>query len=176
MTEVELKKLNRAELLAMLISMTRRCDELEAELQEAKKSLQDRAIAIEESGSMAEAVLKINKVFEAVDNASLQYLENIQLAHGNGENPEGVEGTGLVKAAKARCEAMERRTEEKCAAAEEATAKRCIEMVETAKAESQAYWDEVYERIKEYTKSMNSIKEYLSKVFEDKYRVEKEDN
>ena len=166
MTEVELKKLNRAELLAMLISMTRRCEELEAELQDAKKALEDRTIAIEESGSLAEAVLKINKVFEAADNASLQYLENVQ-----SKNPDGsFDGGELLKATRAKCDAMERSTEERCIAAEEETARRCIELVETAKAESQAYWDEVHGRIQEYTKSMTSIKDYLVKMFEEKHR------
>ena len=78
MTESELKKLNRTELLAMLISITQRCDKLEAELQEAYEKLDGREIEISRAGTLAEAALKINKIFEAADQAGAQYLANLQ--------------------------------------------------------------------------------------------------
>ena len=78
MTEGELKKLNRAELLAMLIAVTQRCEELEIELLDAEEKLDSRDIEISRAGSLAEAALKINKVLEAADQAGAQYLANLQ--------------------------------------------------------------------------------------------------
>ena len=61
---------------------TRRVRELEKENEELKAALEDRRILIEQSGSLAEASLKLNKVFEAAQAAADQYLENIRLRTG----------------------------------------------------------------------------------------------
>lgn len=78
MTEKELKKFNRKQLLELLLVQTHRADKLEAELKEVKESLKKREILEMEAGTMAEAALKINGVFEAVDIAAAQYLQNIK--------------------------------------------------------------------------------------------------
>ena len=78
MTEKELRRLSRAELLEMLLAQTEENSQLKRELQEAREALTDRKIAIEESGSMAEAALRLNGVFEAADQAVRQYLENME--------------------------------------------------------------------------------------------------
>ena len=78
MTEKELRRLSRAELLEMLLAQTEENRQLKKELQEAEEALEDRRIAIEESGSMAEAALRLNGVFEAADQAVRQYLENME--------------------------------------------------------------------------------------------------
>ncbi len=74
----ELKKLNRAELLEILISQSKEIDSLKQQLQEANEKLEDRRIIIENAGSIAEASLMLNGVFEAAQNAAEQYLENIK--------------------------------------------------------------------------------------------------
>ena len=78
MTDKQLKRLSRRELLEMLIIQTRKVEALEAKLADTEQKLQDKLLAIEESGSLAEAVLRLNGVFEAAENAARQYLENIQ--------------------------------------------------------------------------------------------------
>lgn len=78
MTAKELKKLKRSELLEMLLARTEEVERLRAELDEAQKKLDDRAITLENSGSIAEAALKLNGVFEAAEEAAKQYLENIE--------------------------------------------------------------------------------------------------
>ncbi len=78
MTEKELRRLSRAELLEMLLAQTEENRQLKRELKEARDALSNRQIAIEESGTMAEAALKLNGVFEAADRAVQQYLENIE--------------------------------------------------------------------------------------------------
>ena len=78
MTNKELKKLTRAELLEMLLIQSREKQKLEEELAEARKELSEKEIRIAESGSIAEAALKLSGVFEAAQRAADQYLENIK--------------------------------------------------------------------------------------------------
>ena len=77
MTDKQLKKLSRRELLEMLIVQTRKVEKLEAQLEEANRKLNDKTVLIENSGSLADAVMKLNGVFEAAQNAAQQYLDNI---------------------------------------------------------------------------------------------------
>jgi len=78
MTDKELKKLKRSELLDILIYQTEQNRKLREELESANIALARRKIAIEKCGTMAEASLKISNVFESVDRAAKLYLENIE--------------------------------------------------------------------------------------------------
>ena len=78
MTEKELRRLSRRELLEMLITRTMENERLTEELQQARKELSDRTLIQERAGSMAEAALQLNGVFEAADRAAREYLENIR--------------------------------------------------------------------------------------------------
>lgn len=75
MTDKELKRLNRAELLEMLIAQSKKLARVEEELAEAKKELEERNIAVAESGTLAEASLKLSGIFEDADKAAAIYLE-----------------------------------------------------------------------------------------------------
>ena len=55
MTEKELKKLNRVELLELLIEQTERNEELERKLAEKEQELQHQALNVKEVGTLAEA-------------------------------------------------------------------------------------------------------------------------
>lgn len=74
----ELKRLNRAELLELLLTQTRETERLQKELDETKARLNDRNLRIQETGDLAQAVLSLNGVMEAAQAAANQYLENIQ--------------------------------------------------------------------------------------------------
>lgn len=78
MTDKELRRLNRRELLEMLITQTRRAEALEQKLAEANERVENKALYLSDAGNLADAVLKLNGVFEAASNASEQYLENIK--------------------------------------------------------------------------------------------------
>ncbi|MEE1057695.1 MAG: DNA repair protein [Acutalibacteraceae bacterium] len=78
MTDKELRKLSRAELLEMLIIQTKEVERLGKELEEANHKLEDRRILLEKAGSIAEASLMLNDVFEAAQRAADQYLDNIR--------------------------------------------------------------------------------------------------
>lgn len=79
MTTAELKKLNRTELLELLIAQIKANDALRIELEKAKKQLEDKRLNIEKLGSIAEASLQINGVFTAAEAAAAQYVENVKI-------------------------------------------------------------------------------------------------
>lgn len=72
-----LRKLSRVELLEILVEQSEEIDKLRLELEETKAQLNERQMAISNAGSLAEAALKINKLFESADAAAKQYLENV---------------------------------------------------------------------------------------------------
>ena len=82
MTDKELRKLTRAELLEMLISQGRDVERMRQEIDELKQQLADKSIAIENSGSIAEAALKLSGIFENAQKAADQYLLNIKAKAG----------------------------------------------------------------------------------------------
>lgn len=78
MTEKELKKLNRYQLLEMLIIQTERANELEKKLEQAQEKLDSREVQMTVMGSIAEASLQLSGVFEAAQNAADTYLEAVK--------------------------------------------------------------------------------------------------
>ena len=74
MTDNDLKKLNRAELLELLVEQSKKIDQLQAQLDEANRKLADRQIEIDKAGSIAEASLRLSGVFQAAEEAAAQYL------------------------------------------------------------------------------------------------------
>ena len=82
MTDKELRRLSRSELLEMLIAQAAENDQLKNRLEQAEAQLRDRKIAINNAGSLAEAALSLNGVFQAAEAAAQQYLENIERISG----------------------------------------------------------------------------------------------
>ena len=78
MTDNELRRLNRGELLEILIRLTNENEELKRNLNDAEQKLNDRKVMIGESGSIAEAALKLSDVFAAAESAAKLYLENAE--------------------------------------------------------------------------------------------------
>jgi len=78
MTEKELKKLNRKQLLELLLRQTERADRLQEQLDRVQKMMRNKYLTAAEAGSIAEAALQLSGVFQAADFAAAQYLESIQ--------------------------------------------------------------------------------------------------
>ena len=74
MTEKELRKLNRYQLLELLIVQTERADKLQARLESTEKQLDDQDIQMTSLGSIAEASLQLKGVFQAAQEAADMYL------------------------------------------------------------------------------------------------------
>lgn len=79
MTNKELKRMGRSELLELLITQMEENESLRSRLEEAEAELQNRRINLDKAGTMAEASVLLNGVLEAADKAAEQYLENIRV-------------------------------------------------------------------------------------------------
>lgn len=72
----DLRKLSKTDLLEMLVEQGRENLALKARLEKAEAELAQRRLNIEESGSIAEAALKLSGIFEAAQKAIDLYREN----------------------------------------------------------------------------------------------------
>ena len=88
MTPKELRRLRRSDLMEMLLELSKENLQLRQELDEANQKLRDRTIRIEEAGSLAEAALLLNGVFEAAQAACQQYEENLRMRCQAPEEPK----------------------------------------------------------------------------------------
>jgi len=79
MKKKDLKKMSKRELLEIMLLQSKRIDELENEIDKMNSMLDDKKILLSNCGSIAEAALKLNNIFEAAQNAADQYLKNIEL-------------------------------------------------------------------------------------------------
>ena len=77
LTEKELKKLSRQELLEVLLVQSKKIDRLRTQLEEARQQIEEKELTIAEAGSIAEASLSLSGVFEDAQKAADQYLSNI---------------------------------------------------------------------------------------------------
>lgn len=84
MTNKELKKLKRSELLEIMIAQSKEIDTLRAQLSAAQKRLRDRELTVAKAGSLAEASLAIFNVLERTQMAADLYLENVKKMAGEG--------------------------------------------------------------------------------------------
>ena len=136
MTDRELRKLSRTDLLEMLVDLSEELDHVKQQLAAAEEKLNNRQILINRVGSIAEASLQLNGVFEAAEAASEQYLENIRsLNERQDEICRRIEWECREKARR-RLEEVER----KCMQMEADTLERCAKMQAMARAETQASW------------------------------------
>ncbi len=134
MTEKDFKKLNRKQLLELLLKQTERADRMHLALQQAEDKLRDRKLTEQEAGSIAEASLRLNGVFEAAEAAASQYLDNIKALSANQnailqrkelEAQRKVEE--MLQEAKAHCAQMEAECEKRCALQDAECEKRCAQ-------------------------------------------------
>lgn len=77
MTERELKRLSRMDMLKMMLALSKENEQLRKELAHTKQRLAERTITIQNAGSIAEAALRLNGIFEVAQAAADQYLESL---------------------------------------------------------------------------------------------------
>ncbi len=77
MNERTLKQLKKIELYEILLAQSKEIDRLKQELIETQQKLENKQIIIQEAGSLAEAALKLTKIFEEAQKAADIYLKNI---------------------------------------------------------------------------------------------------
>lgn len=130
MTDRQLRKASRADLLKLLLEQRKENENLQQQLLQAQEQLQQRIITIDQSGTLAEAALKLSGIFDAAETACQYYTENIRTLSG--------------------------RQEEICRTMEQETREKCDRMMEQAKQMARVYWDEYTEKCNRYMKSVEN--------------------
>ena len=132
MTDRELRKLSRSDLLEMLVDLSEEHNLVKQQLKAAEEKLNNRQIMIDNAGSIAEASLQLNGVFEAAEAASEQYMESLRsLSQRQDEICRRIEWE-CREQAKRRLEEVER----KCMQMEADTIERCAKMQAMIKTEA----------------------------------------
>ena len=78
MTDKELHKLQRSELLEIMLEQSKEITRLKRQLALTEKRLKNRELAIKEMGSIAEASLSLTQIFAEAQKAADLYLENVE--------------------------------------------------------------------------------------------------
>ena len=79
MTDKELRRMSRGELLELLVAQMEENQLLQEQLEQLKEQMEDRRIRLENCGSIAEAALVLNGVFERAEQAAAEYEENLKI-------------------------------------------------------------------------------------------------
>lgn len=77
-TEKEIKNMSRTELIEIIYELKIREEQLIEENKLLRDELNQRTIKMEKAGSIAEAALSLNRVFEAAQQAAEDYLNSIK--------------------------------------------------------------------------------------------------
>lgn len=142
MTDKELQKLGRRELLELLVSQADEIEQLKKSLERAEAKARSREITISKAGSIAEAALALNGVFGAAQAAAEQYLVNIK-------NTEEI------------CRKMQEAAEQQANQMIEAAEKKAFEVEKKAKEEADQYWNEVSKRLDLFYEEHAGLQELL---------------
>ncbi|MGM9946808.1 hypothetical protein [Floccifex sp.] len=146
MTEQELKKLSRKELLEMLIMQSEELESTKKKLANAKSKLLEKEISIDNAGSIAEAALQVNGVFEAAQAACEQYIDNIK---------------NLSKRQETICDQKMKECEQQTQKMLKDAQIECDMMRAKAKVDAESYWNEVRSRLENFYKEYNELQKIL---------------
>ncbi len=181
MTDKELRKLNRLELLELLVAQGKDLEESQLALEQQKKQTETLQAQVEgltaqveewkekaekptftyegsEPGNLAEAALQVSKVFEAAQEAANQYLDNIKRLNDEQEALAAEKISGIQEEANR----LLAETRLRCSALEQVTKEKCQEKLNNAERDAQKYWDEVTVKMEEFYKAHQGLKDLLS--------------
>ena len=82
MSNQDLKRLGRAELIEIIYQQKKTEQLLRTQVEELQRQLQDKRLKMEAAGSVAEAALVLSDIFQSAQVAADRYLEEIRCRHG----------------------------------------------------------------------------------------------
>lgn len=85
MTDKEVKRLSRSQLIEIIYQLQIREEELTDKNRRLEEELRSKRIRMENAGNIAEAALELNDVFRSAQNAAAEYLSEIQIVRETAE-------------------------------------------------------------------------------------------
>ena len=124
MPDRELRHMRRTELVEIILALKQSEDRLRAENAALSAQLQERQIHIENAGSIAQAALELNKVFEAAQAAADEYVASVLAANKNTDAAASAlraqaeaEAQQILAQAQTEAANLKARTQQQCDAA-----------------------------------------------------------
>lgn len=121
--------------MELLLDQSREVQSLRERLATAEAELADRTIRLEASGSIAEAALQLNGVFEAAQAACQQYIDNLK---GASQRQDALLAR-MEREGRAKADALMEAARKQAADLERETRTRCGELLEQARTEARSY-------------------------------------
>lgn len=159
--EKEIRKMGRGELQVFTEKLYLESQTLRKENETLKEQIQSREIHLQEAGSIAEAALQINGIFDAAQNAAEDYLENLKRLSDGAQ----AQADALLEETRKKCEIMETAAQKRAAEKLAETREECLRMSETAKQEANAQWESLKSRLDQYFQAHEGLKEQLGTLF-----------
>ena len=135
MTERELRRLSRTDLLELLLAQRKENEQLRCLLDQTQAQLADRTIKINSAGSIAEASLQLSGIFDAAQDSCQYYLDNIR---------------EMAERQNVACQQMEAETKEKCE-----------NMVTEAERKAQKCWENCSVKIRQLVESYAGLQQEM---------------
>jgi vacuolar-type H+-ATPase subunit H len=168
MTDKELRHLSRTDLLELLVEQTRTVETLRRQLEASNEKLEARKLSIQEAGSIADASLKINEVFEAAQRAADQYLENVRSTQYDCDNMIAQAQSNaeqILADARMQADQMLADAQSQSAQMMEQTRQDCESMVTTAQRESAEWWERAAQDLEKFMDSKVGLRELMEIMY-----------
>ena len=131
MADRELRHMRRTELVEIIFALKQSEDALKAENAALKTQLEERQIRLDKAGSIAQAALELNHVFEAAQAAADDYLASVRAADHDTDALRAqaqAEAAQILAQAQAEADQRKAQTERECCEMTEAAQRRCAQI------------------------------------------------
>ena len=156
MTDKELKRLNRRELVDIIYELQKKDAERENEIERLQAALAKKELAVSKAGSIAEAALKVNGGVEAAQAAANQYLISLHAANADAtEKIEAVrkQSDELLRQASLRADSIISEAEAKANA-----------IISNANQDAAKSWTQFQQKADELLRTRTELNELLQKA------------
>ena len=139
----EMRQLSREELLEMLLEQSRENTRLSKQIEQLEQKLADRDLHISKAGSIAEAALALNGIFEAAEASCRQYEENVQMLYERHARLSEEMG----RKSREKAEALLQETQQQCDQLRADTQRDCAEKLAQTEQQVEAKWNSLSGRL-----------------------------
>lgn len=140
----ELRHMGRTELIEIISQYQKNEEELKAEIHSLQAQLADRIIKMENAGSIAEAALALNGVFDAAQAAAEQYLVSIQKSSAEAERT----ASEIIGEARREAQDITQSAEQSAAALRQKAEQECLERRQKTDADCAAMREQITQILK----------------------------
>lgn len=147
MTDKEIRHLGKTELLNIIRDQEAELEQLRTQITQFQTQISSKTIRMEKCGSIAEAAMQINQVFQAAQAAADQYIASV---HAKGADAE------------AAASQMEMRAREMADAKIRDAEENCQQMERESRKKSAEYWEALQVQLEQFYKSHLGLKEMLA--------------